>query len=258
MKQHFTILLALLIISTFFYNCSPVPITRVSLDDTDVGYWQKGTAIGEKISDDVIVEAVFSHSDKDLVYFDVAFENKSDERILISPEDILLLDPINGGRFRAKDPELMILNLEMKESRRTANNKTFALVAGAAVVAGTVAAVAASDGDSSLADSTSDDVDCYVDTYVFADFTPDNLPPMSYSYFSQEPLLSSDIRTLPHSKDVNFWKEFTFRKSTLFPDQRVRGLVAFAKNKYLRKSQLIISMPADELTFDFNHYEIKP
>lgn len=260
MKQNITIFLALIFISTLFYNCSPVPITRVSLDNNDVGYWQKGTAIGEKVSDDVIVEMAFSHSDDDFVYFDVAFENTGEERILINPKEIQLFDSINGSKFNAMDPELQILNQEIRDSKRTANNKTFALVAGAALVAGTVAAVATADDDSGSGSNTSEDGDddYYVDAFVYTDFTTDNLPPMSYSYFSQDPLLSTNIRALPDNNDVIFWKEFAFRKSTLFPDQRIRGLVAFLKNKYTKRSKIIIPMPSQELTFDFNHYEIKP
>jgi len=259
MKQNITTLFVFLAISSLFYNCSPVPLTRVSLNEADVGYWQKGTAIGEKTSDDIIVEAVYSHSDKDYDYFDVAFENTGEERILINPKEIILLDLFNGGKFNAIDPELVILNLEMEDSRRTANNKTFALVAGAAIVAGTVAAIATADDNSSSGGTTEDDIDnYYVDTYVFTDFTPDNHPPMSYSYFSQEPLLSSDIRTLAQRNNLDFWKEYAFRKSTIFPEQRIRGLVAFMKNKTLKKSRLIVPMPSQELTFDFIHYEIQP
>lgn len=247
----------LLIISSFFYSCSPVPISRVSIDKNDVGYWQNGIAIGEKEADGLIVEAVYSHSDKKFDYFDVAIENTNEERVLIDPKYFLLIDPSSGGKLKAVDPELMILNRELKDSKRKAQNQTLAIVAGAAIVAGTVAAVAA-DYESSAPQSNDDDDFYFIDSYVFTDFTPGNLPPMNYQYFSQEPLLSTDVNTIPQSKNVEFWKAFTFRKSTLFSNQRIRGLVAFVKNKNLRVSQLIIPTDSRELTFDFVHEKYKP
>ncbi len=259
MKSTITFALALFTISSMFYNCSPVPITRINLANEDVGYWQKGTAIGEKVADSIIVETVFSHADDRHVYFDISMENIGTKRADIDPKKFQLNDPINGGRLTAIDPESMILNLELKESKRTANNKTLAIVAGAAVVAGTVAAVATSDGDSGSSGGSEDDSgDVYVDTYLFTDLTPNNLAPMNYQYFSQEPLLSTNVRRLPSYKRIDFWKEFAFRKSTLFPKQRIRGLVVFMKSKFMKRSRLIIPSISKDLTFDFIHNEYKP
>lgn len=258
MKLQLTTVLVFLITSTLFYNCSPVPISRVSLDKEDVGYWQRGTAIGEKISNDLVVEAVYSHSDKEFDYFDISIENIGDERALIEPTSFRLLDPISGGKFKALDPELMILNMELKNSKRKATNKTLAIVAGAAIVAGTVAAVAA-DGDGTGGTSTEEDDDFYYgDTYIFTDLTSRNLPPMSYQYFAQEPLLSTDFRDLPDSKQVEFWKGFAFRKSTLFQNQRMRGLVAFLRDKNRTRSILKIPTEMEDLTFEFIHEKHKP
>lgn len=255
MKSHFTHCLLLLFITSLFYNCSPAPISRVNLAKEDVGYWQRGTAIGEKSADGLIVEAVYSHSDKKFDYFDISIENTNEERTLVDPKEFKLIDKYSAGELSAIDPELMILNLELKDSKRTANNKTLAIVAGAAIVAGTVAVVAADGGNGG---STENNDNYYVDNYIFTDLTPQNFPPMSYQYFSQEPLLSIDYRNLPDSKAVGFWKEFTFRKSTLFQNQRMRGLVAFVKNKNLKNSQLIIPTATKELTFDFIHEKHKP
>ncbi len=258
MKLDFTTILAFLITSTLFYNCSPVPISRVSLDKEDVGYWQRGTAIGEKVADDLIVEAVYSHSDKRFDYFDVSIENIGEERALIEPTSFRLLDPISGGKFKGVDPELMILNLELKDSKRRATNKTLAIVAGAAIVAGTVAAVAADAGGGSSTADAEDEYFYYGDTYIYTDLTSRNLPPMSYQYFGQEPLLSTDYRDLPDSKQIEFWKGFTFRKSTLFQNQRMRGLVAFMKDKNRTRSTLKIPTSTEDLTFEFIHEKHKP
>ena len=260
MKVNATLTL-LLFLSTLFYNCSPIPITKVDLQDSDVGYWQKGSAIGEKVVDDVVVEAVFSHVDKEYMYFDVAFENIGDERVLINPKDFQLVDTRTGGMLKAIDPELRIISMEVKQARKEANNKTLAIVASAVVVAGTIAAVASSDGgsdsDTGTTDAAVDDCvdDYYLETLVFADQTAQNLPPMEYEYFSHEPLLSVDARMLPNAKGLFFWEEFTFRKSTLFPNQRMRGLVVFLKNKFLKESRLVIPVGTNEVTFDFVHRE---
>ena len=258
MKLNIATVLAILMSIILLYNCSPVPISRVSLDKEDIGYWQRGTAIGEKIGDDLIVEVAYSHSDKKFDYFDVAIENTGEERALIDPKMFRLLDPVSGGRFKGADPELMILNLEMKNSKRTANNKTIAVVAGAAIVAGTVAAIASDSGGSSADNENDDAYFYYGDTYLFTDLTPRNLPPMNYQYFGQEPLLSTNIRDLPDSEKVDFWKGFTFRKSTLFQNQRMRGLVAFMKEKNRTRSILKISTGTEELTFKFVYEKHKP
>ncbi|MFT4534587.1 MAG: hypothetical protein ACJA1A_002353 [Saprospiraceae bacterium] len=258
MKLNYTIILSFLISTILFYNCAPVPIARVSLDKEDVGYWQRGTAIGEKIGDDLIVEAVYSHSDKKFDYFDIAIENTGEERVLIDPKTFRLLDPVSGGKFKGVDPELMILNLEMKDSKRKANNKTLAIVAGAAIIAGTAAAIAADGGGSSSGTETDDEYFYYGDTYLFTDLTSRNLPPMSYQYFGQEPLLSTNYQHLPDSKQVDFWKGYTFRKSTLFQNQRMRGLVAFMKDKNRTSSILVIPTETEEFTFGFVHEKHKP
>ena len=260
MKKNFTYCLFFLITVSTFYNCSPVSISRVSIQKEDVGYWQKGKAIGEKVSEDLIVEAVYSHSDKKFDYFDIAIENIGEERALIDPKTFRLVDPTSGGILRGVDPELMILNLEMKDSKRQANNKTLAVVAGAAVIAGTVAVIAATD-DAGGAGNSSDGGDDYhfYDTYVYTDLTPQgNVVPMNYQYFSQEPLLSSDTRTLPDAKKVEFWKGYTFRKSTLFQNQRMRGLVGFLRDKNRSRSTLIIPTSSQEVSFDFIHEEHRP
>ena len=169
-----------------------------------------------------------------------------------------MYDPISGGKFKGIDPELMILNLEMKDSKRKANNKTLAIVAGAAIIAGTAAAIAADGGGSSDVNDTDDDNYYYGDTYLFTDLTSRNLPPMNYQYFSQEPLLSTNFQDLPDSKHVDFWKGYTFRKSTLFQNQRMRGLVAFIKDKNKTKSILKIPTGTKELSFEFIHEKHKP
>lgn len=259
MRLSYTTFLAFLISSTLFYNCSPVPISRVSLDKQDVGYWHQGKAIGEKEADKLIVEAVYSHSDDDFEYFDVAIENLGEERVLIEPKSFQLLDPTSGGILKGVDPELMILQLELKQSKRQATNKTLAVVAGAAIVAGTVAAIAADgDGGSSTTEEADDEYFYYGDTYIFTDLTPDNYPPMSYQYFSQEPLLSTDYRALPDANFVEFWKGYTFRKTTLFQNQRMRGLVAFLKNNNKKRSVLTIPTETKDVTFEFIHEEFKP
>ena len=258
MKLNITIVLAFLICITLLYNCSPVPISRVSLDKEDVGYWQRGTAIGEKVGDYLIVEVGYSHSDKRFDYFDVAIENTGEERTLIDPKSFRLINPVSGGQFKGVDPELMILNLEMKDSKRKANNKTLAIVAGAAIIAGTAAAIASDGGGSSSVNETDDEYFYYGDTYLFTDLTSRNLPPMSYQYFGQEPLLSTNIKDFPDSKQADFWKGFTFRKSTLFQNQRMRGLVAFMKEKNRIRSILMIPTGTEELTFEFVHENHKP
>ncbi len=258
MKLNFTFVLAFLFSTSLLYNCSPIPISRVSLDKEDVGYWQRGTAIGEKVADDLIVEAVYSHSDKKFDYFDVAIENTGEDRALIDPKTFSLHDPFSGGKFRGVDPELMILNLEMKDSKRKANNKTLAIVAGAAIIAGTVAVIAADGDGSSAVCDTDDDYFYYDDTYLFTDLTPRNLPPMNYQYFGQEPILSTNYQDLPDSKQIDFWKGFAFRKSTLFQNQRMRGLVAFVKDKNRTKSILNIPTGTEELSFKFVHEKHKP
>ncbi len=259
MKQNLTYYIALLVTVSTFYNCSPASISRVSIDKEDVGYWQQGTAIGEKIANDLIVEAVYSHSDKKFDYFDIAIENAGEERVLVDPKTFRLLDPTSGGSFKGVDPELMILNLELKDSKRDANNKTLAIVAGAAVVAGTAAAIAATDGGGEGSSSDNGNEYNYYDTWVYTDLTPrGNLAPMNYQYFSQEALLSSDIRTLPDAKNVEFWKGFTFRKTTIFQNQRIRGLVAFLKDENRTRSTLVIPTESKDLSFDFIHEKHRP
>lgn len=242
----------LFFISILFIQCSPIPVEKVYLQEADIGYWQKGQGIGEKKLDDVVVEAVYSHSDKEYTYFDVAFENVGTNRITLNPRDFRLHDANGGIQQRAIDPELMILSMEVNQSKKEANNKTLALVAGTVIVAGTVAAIATSDGSST--DSGDDvDEDCIDDNYVFVNHSPRFGAPVEYLYFSQEPILSTNHNLLPRNDALIFWQEYTIRRSTVFPDQRIRGLVAFRKLKNIDKSRLIIPIGENEVSFDFVH-----
>jgi len=241
-------------------SCAPKPITEVALHQEDVGYWHRGTAIGDKSADDVALEVVFSHQDKKYIYFDVAVYNEGDKEYLIDPSTMRLNDLEHGGIAKAVDPELMIIAREMKVSRRRANIKTAAIVGTIAVAAGTVAAVASSNGGGSSSDDDCDDDNddtYYSNNYFIANNVPTGPGYMRTSFYD-EPLLSSPSYTLPRPGNPEFWRSYALRKTTLQKGERMRGLVAFIYNENRRVYELVAPINGQNLTYKFTQTEHKP
>jgi|GEM_PF-3039149 len=242
-----------------FQSCAPKPITEVSMHKDDIGYWHRGTAIGEKTADDITLEAVYSHQDKKYIYFDIAVYNEGEEEYLIDPTIISLHDIEHLGTNKAVDPELMIIGRELKASRRRANIKTASIVGAVAITAGTIAAASSGGSESTSSDDDCDESD---DTYLATNYFLSNNVPTGPGYmvtsFYDEPLLSTPTNRLPKPGNPEFWRSYALRKTTLQKGERMRGLVAFMYNNERKVYKLVAPINGQELSYKFTQIEHQP
>ena len=237
----------------FFTSCAPKAIHRVYVDKQDVGYYQKGIAIGQIVQDDVTIEAAYSHKDKHNVYYDVAIKNTSKEPFDVSSLDFVLVDKTTYENIYPADPEVVLLGLDVRESKRNATSNAIAVTAGVLAVGATVAAIATADGNGGQQE---EDVD--VNTNLFFSTTNVAVPnsPAIYPGFNQANILSFPANDYQFIHVRELWSEMALRRNTLFPGDYTRGLVVFPRNDKSWDVELKFKNSSNGI--NFYHKLIKP
>jgi len=249
MKTFYYNILVLSVSILLFKSCSPKPITRVFVEKEDVVHWDRGIGIGQIEEDGLAVDVAFSHVDGDYIFFDFAFQNDGEEPYHVDVTEVKMFDMVRQGTRKAIDPELIILDKEIRNSKREANNKTLAIVAGAAIVAGTVAAVASADGGGSP--SSEDNIDD-VDNIYFTSINSDNVHINDqYVDFSQLKILSG-LPRYTNANRISFWIDYSIRKTTLYKGEYLRGLVGFLFDDKSEKLELKIPLKETVQRVKFN------
>ena len=236
-----TILGTFLFAITLLASCVPAPIVRMQAEDNQANEWNYGKQVVVNRSGGFEARVFFDTYTKKYLIFDVEIINRSEDTVLVSPEDFYLeanTGATTHNRY-ALDPESEILNVEIKRSRQEANSKTAALIAGTAVVAGAIA-VAASDNDSSSSGNDDNDVDV-----------------IPFTYIDVSPVVPPVIATaLP--PDRLFWEDYSLRKTTVPPGYKVVGKVVFERFDEARSFRLKLPVGETELTVGFIQQIIKP
>lgn len=245
MMKIYPLLSILLVAALMFSGCfTPQPIVRVAPEASENVFWHQGQAIAEQKIDSIVGRAAYSHVNRDYLVFDVEFFNETSSPMLIDPAMFYLRTPANF-QSRAVDPERIIFSMEMDASRQEARAKNLAIAGGVVVVAAAVAVATSDDGDGDNND--------YVDNYTTADAiidVADGVGMIAWGLtFHQDPILSVSPNVFPETNDVLFWQEVALRKTTLMPDQNIRGLVAFPRLDDNNAFSLIA--PIEEKRFDF-------
>ena len=223
----------LLLLSACF---SPREIVRIE-PNTEPDKWNYGQAILEDNQDNIAVSAAFAYSDPDFLVFDIEVTNWREEPIVVSPENIQIQLTNTERKLTAIDPEEHLLDMEIDESRREANRKNGAVVAGvAAVAAVTAAAVAAESNNNNDANgnallNTAENLTYIAPTVVIA--SGGNAPP---------PVQARPV-------DPWFWTDYTLRKTTVKKGEIVRGKILFPRDNAIGVFEL--SVPVEELIFTF-------
>lgn len=217
---------------------SPKPVVRIEPTD-EPQKWNYGQAILEAEQDGITASAAYAYSDKDFWVFDVEVINWREKRILVDPAGMeLTVAPIDM-RIPAIDPEVHMLDMEMDASRREANGKNAAVVAGVVAVAAVAAAIATSDNGNNNNENNFDndgiDVVNVAPTLVVG--TGGGTPPPA-----------------PIAVDPWFWTEQTLRKTTLEQGQKVRGKVLFPRNDQVRNFNMLV--PVEEFIFTFGFKQV--
>lgn len=251
MKYSFTVLSAALLYLALSSSACVVPqkVIRVEPDQQENVFWYQGQAVAEKKQESIVVRSAFSHANREYLIFDVEVFNEGDQPILVSPE-VMSITSTSGSKRRAADPENMLLSMEMQQSRQEANAAN-AAIAGGVLLVGAAVAVAVSDDGENLSDN---DGDGWVDdTYDAADVIVDAvLPAISIGLsFHQDPILSSPVDALPAPDEAYFWQEVVLRRTTLRPNEHIRGLVAFPRLDDTRELTLEVPVEREDFIFKF-------
>jgi len=217
------ILLKLFIITSaiLFTNCYVPPESIIKLKpDVEKTEWYKGKEIATIENDSVTIKVSFDRSQNNDYLFDIVIENNSERTFLVEPEKFNY--KMKSGKIKygdtlnlvyAKDPEKVILELQMASSIHQSNIETQAMIysfGSFLQFAGQTAALAR--GDEKLSERI------------------DN-----QTRRMREDELVDDINNNRISESLDnssyIWEILALRKTTLFPNESISGTVFFPINE---------------------------
>ncbi|MEO1259766.1 MAG: hypothetical protein AAFZ15_13320 [Bacteroidota bacterium] len=217
---------------------TPQKVIKMESDSGQDTKWNYGREVVVVRNGDLEARVFFEDFTKKDLIFDVEVTNMGNEEILLKPEEIYIQTD-NGGNLWSYDPEKEIFGEQMEASRQEARNKNAAVAVGVAVVATAVAVAATSDGDNSGNDG---DVNFFDggDTFVYVN-TAVPPPPMEF----QPP-------------NLNFWKDYSLRKTTLEKGYKVGGKVVFPRMDNARTYTVVVPVDGVELRASFRQRIYQP
>ena len=230
--QLFLFLFALSLTSCFV----PQKIIKMESGENEATKWNYGREVVHVKNGDLEARIFFEDFTKKDLIFDVEVVNLGEAEILLQPEQIHLLTD-NGGRAWAFDPEKEIFGEQMELSRREAAGKNAAVAIGVVAVAAVVAAAVTSDGDNNDNDN---DIDFDGDTFVYVNTA---VPPLPLEYMPP---------------NVNFWKDYSLRKTTLEKGYKVGGKVVFPRMDDVREFTIVVPVGDVEMKAKFQQKIFQP
>ncbi|MEL7375971.1 MAG: hypothetical protein AAFN65_03355, partial [Bacteroidota bacterium] len=139
--------LSLLVISILVLASAcftPEAVVRIQPEQSENVFWHQGQPIAEQVQNNIMMRAAYSHATEDYLVFDIEVFNDGLSAILVSPEQFMLTTPRRNLRIPARNPEEVMLGMEIDASRKAANSKN-AAVLGAVAMIGAAVAVASAD-----------------------------------------------------------------------------------------------------------------
>jgi len=238
------VLFPLLIVS-----CSPAPVFRLS-PDADKSTFYYGTEYVQSDVDDVLVSlAYYRHIDNKIV-FDVEIVNYSEEPIRVSPEKFYITafngppahsDAVALRQKNAIDPEMMLLELDKKQSKEKASEQTNRVLYATGEVLSLAGELASVGSDASSHERERARRDRIERRALRAD--------QRYHHESTMYSLSAQRES---------WEYDTVRITDLFPDQHLRGLVYFTGNPDARYFELVLPVGKTDHRFVFRQERFDP
>jgi len=253
LKNYLSTVLYVLILAGALNSCAvPQAVIRMEPASDQQIRWDYGQAIVEKSVDSLFGRAAFDHAEKEYLVFNVDVTNLSQKDQLVAPEQFYLTTN-TGTRYFALDPEKQLFSMEVQENVREANAKNAAVLAGVVAVAA-VTAVAVSEIKDNQNDrnnnnsnnnenrnnlnSSGTDILLSVPLVLNATPAPYVAPPID----NFEP-------NAPTTRERSFWMDYTLRKTTLAPGEKVRGKVLFRRQDTLR--DFLLMLPIEQTVFSF-------
>jgi hypothetical protein len=220
----------------------PAPVLRLTPQAKDV-VWIGGTAVASQQGRNARAAVAFVREQDHLLSFRVEIESLSDKPILVDPARFYYLTCAQKGQPPARvcgnshyvvNPEQVLLNMDMANSRQIASAANEEALFGAMLLLQATAAVAG--GASGHGHAVAGAAVAAVGTGAALESSRQR----SYQQVSAYELERSN------------WSTAALRKSTLFPGDRVAGLVFLEKNPAVSEVSLQVRAGDEVLPFGFN------
>lgn len=250
LKIYLSTVLHALILAGILSSCAvPQAVIRMEPAPDQQIRWDYGQAIVEKSVDSLFGRAAFDHAEKEYLVFNVDVTNLGHKDQLVAPE-LFYLTTSTGTRYFALDPEKQLFSMEVQENIREANAKNAAVVAGVVAAAAVTAVVVSeikddkndrnNNNNNEIRNNNSSGTDLLFSVPLVLNATP-------APYVA--PLIDNFEPNAPTTRERSFWTDYTLRKTTLAPGEKVRGKVLFRRQDTLR--DFLFMLPVEQTVFSF-------
>ena len=237
----------------------PQAVVRVEPTADQKVRWDYGQAIVEKSVDSLFGRAAFDHAEKEFLVFNVDVTNLSQRDLLVAPE-LFYITTSTGTRYLALDPEKQLFSMEVQENVREANAKNAAVLAGV-VAAAAVTAVVVSEIKDAKDNNNNNNNENRSNNQSNTNFLL-SVPLVLNSSSADQSIVQSNIDNFepnrPTTRDRDFWMDYTLRKTTLAPGEKVRGKVLFSRQDALKDFLLMLPVEQSVFSFGFKQKVFQP
>jgi hypothetical protein len=242
MKGSQYVIIPTIIVSLLLISCSPAPVFRLAPEEENTTFYY-GTEYVQSDKDDILVSLAYYRHTENMIVFDVEIVNYSEQSVRVAPE-YFYSTAYNGPpthpdaramiQMSAIDPEKMLIEIDKKQSREQASEKTNLALYATGEVLSLAGELANIGNDTSYLDREEARRDRIERRALRAD--------QRYQY-----------EAMVHSiaAQRSRWEYNTLRKTDLLPDQHIRGLVYVPGKPDARYFELVLPVGNTEHRFIF-------
>jgi hypothetical protein len=244
-------ILKLAIIASIINSCAiPTPITKLTpstIENKD--YWNRGQQFVFSNDQNIWFDCAFNRLESNKLIFDVKVTNLADTMVLVDPskfsQQVYLNDTFLAINNSALDPEMVLLNLKINESKASSdakNARTVGIVS-AVLLTGALVTIAASDKSNEKKESS------FTTTIVASEATQATTS------------MIADDASIRANNDWDYRRLLTesfLRKTTLPKNYFVDGEVHFAYYPSAKWYRLVFTAGAAKVDFLFKQQIIYP
>jgi len=249
--KQFTLLTILGCCAQFFPSCvSPRAIIRITPNESSTQeipqrtHWYMGTGYAQVTQDSIGMVVGFDREVDGMLLFDVEINNLSSKTILMSPETFAFKiegTPIQNGvdnKVYAINPEVQLLEIDKALARQDArmqNAATASVVFGLLATAATVVSVV---NDAIATEKAVNNADAFQSLAIMNN----NAGQIAADAYQRNAWKSGNLHVLRET-----WERTMLRRTHIYPNENLRGLVAF---KPIRGNyQIRLILPIELMVF---------
>ena len=268
LKNYLSGLFYLFVLAISFSSCAvPQAVVRMEPAADQNIRWDYGQAIVEKSVDSLFGRAAFDHAEKEFLVFNVDVSNLSQRDQLVAPEQFYITTA-TGTRYFALDPEKQLFSMEVQENVREANAKNAAVLAGVVAAAAVTAVVVSEIKDNKDNNNSNNNNNNNNNNNENRNNNQDNtnfllsVPLVINANSANQSIAQQNIDNFepnrPTTGDRGFWMDYTLRKTTLAPGEKVRGKVLFRRQDTLKDFLLMLPVEQSVFSFGFKQKVFQP